>query len=384
MSRDLQIVLKIAERCNIDCTYCYYFNSGNESPFSRPKVISENVIDAVEAFVRRSSELIDLGNVRVILHGGEPLMVNKVRYASICETLIRLRDIRPDMSIVMSTNAMLIDDDWIDIFEKYQVGVCVSLDGPREYHDLERLDFKGRGTYDRTIQGINKLRRAAAAGRVNHPGVIAVINPRSRGDIVYNHLVREFGFRTVDFLVPLTPHDSNPSKDDIEGVGRFLVDAFNEWVIDDDPTIHIRNFDKYLSRMLGVEGEEDRNPTAIVAGVGSDGTIINDDGMQILGPHIFDRGLNVLHSDILEYLHELTQGELAGVYEPYQECVNCRWFEVCRPANLSWLGGEMRYSKSNGFQNKLVHCEAFQDLFRAMKSYVDESTIPALASGTYS
>ena len=28
----LQVVYKIAERCNINCSYCYYFNMGDETP----------------------------------------------------------------------------------------------------------------------------------------------------------------------------------------------------------------------------------------------------------------------------------------------------------------------------------------------------------------
>src|SRR3546814_15336060 len=32
----LQVVYKVAERCNIHCSYCYYFHMGAETPLERP------------------------------------------------------------------------------------------------------------------------------------------------------------------------------------------------------------------------------------------------------------------------------------------------------------------------------------------------------------
>src|SRR3546814_3929234 len=32
----LQVVYKVAERCNINCSYCYYFHMGDETPLERP------------------------------------------------------------------------------------------------------------------------------------------------------------------------------------------------------------------------------------------------------------------------------------------------------------------------------------------------------------
>ena len=380
MPRDLQLVLKVAERCNINCTYCYYFNAGNDAPLSRPKVMSERVARSVVDFVERCSEEVELGNIRLILHGGEPLLVPKQQFRRLCEIFSELKSRWPSTNIVTTTNGILIDDEWIDIFAEFDIGVCVSIDGPQEYHDRERLDFKGRGTYASVLNGIEQLTNAAALGRVQMPGAIAVIDPRNDGAVVYHHLVRELGFRILDLAIPMTCHDSNPRRKDIERVGTFLVDSFNEWVKDDDPQIFIKIFHKYFARVVGNEAEEDQDPSGVVAGIGSDGTIVNDDSMQILGPEIFDRGLNVSHSTLSEYLAELNKGEVAGVHKPYVECLECKWYKVCRPASLPWLDGEMRYKKSNGFQNKLVHCDALQLLYSEMKAYVWDSTIPEFRS----
>ncbi len=59
------------------------------------------------------------------------------------------------------TNAMLVDDEWIDIFEEFNIGVLrISGRAQRQYHDLERVDHFGRGSYERALAG-----RDSPAGR---------------------------------------------------------------------------------------------------------------------------------------------------------------------------------------------------------------------------
>jgi len=377
MPRDIQIVLKVAERCNINCSYCYYFNAGNEEPMNRPAFVDDEVVQGVVRFLEQAATLIDLGRASVILHGGEPMMLKKERFRRLCSTLSRLKTSLPHSArIDMTTNGMLIDSEWLDIIEEFQIGTCVSIDGPAEYHDRERVDFKGRGTHARVLEGIRQLQDAASAGRFPPPGALAVIDPRSRGDVVYHHLIRELGFRCADFLVPLTIHDSRPSQEDIHQVGVFLRDAFAEWVRDDDPGISIRIFNRYMGRLLGLARDVNVAATNIVIAVGSDGSMMNDDIMQVLGADIFDRDLNVRKSSILDYLSETRTGVLAGVYEPHEECKSCNWYGVCQPPQTPWSGGQMRYSRATAFKNKLVHCSAYQDLYDDMSRYISESHVP--------
>jgi len=57
------------------------------------------------------------------------------------------------------TNGMLIDDAWCDFLIEEEVGVGVSIDGPKHLHDRNRLTRSGQGTFDRTVAGIRQLRR---------------------------------------------------------------------------------------------------------------------------------------------------------------------------------------------------------------------------------
>lgn len=59
----------------------------------------------------------------------------------------------------MQTNGTLINNDWVDIFEEYKIGVGISIDGPKEFHDVYRVDHEGKGTYDKINKSMELLKR---------------------------------------------------------------------------------------------------------------------------------------------------------------------------------------------------------------------------------
>ncbi|CNL56735.1 galns arylsulfatase regulator (Fe-S oxidoreductase) [Yersinia aldovae] len=52
--KHLEIILKISERCNINCDYCYVFNKGNSDANDNPARISDNNINHLIGFFQRA------------------------------------------------------------------------------------------------------------------------------------------------------------------------------------------------------------------------------------------------------------------------------------------------------------------------------------------
>lgn len=55
------------------------------------------------------------------------------------------------------TNSILLDDKKIDYFIKNHVGICTSLDGPKELHDENRPFAKGISSHEFVEKGIRKI-----------------------------------------------------------------------------------------------------------------------------------------------------------------------------------------------------------------------------------
>ena len=244
--RQIEAVIKIAERCNINCSYCYMFNRGNEEYLEHPIYISDEIILSSAKFLALGAQEAKVDIVKIIFHGGEPLMFKKSKFDSMCSVLEREISPYAKVSFSMQTNAMLVDDEWIDIFSRYKIGIGISIDGPKEYNDIERIDHRGRGTYDRVVKGIRKLQAAAYDGKINYPGVICVINPEHDSAKIYRHLIDELGFLKTSFLIPMDSHEivSINSKSKF---GEYLCNLFDEWISDDNPKIRIRLFREVIN-----------------------------------------------------------------------------------------------------------------------------------------
>jgi uncharacterized protein len=95
----------------------------------------------------------------VIWHAGEPLVVPASFYETAFAAIEALKPASLHILHSIQTNGMLITPQWCELFKKWNVGVCVSVDGPKHLHDAHRVTRSGQGTFDKTIAGIRLLRR---------------------------------------------------------------------------------------------------------------------------------------------------------------------------------------------------------------------------------
>ena len=70
-------VLKIHQRCNLACDYCYVYTMGDQTWRDRPATMPPAVRQATAARIREHVRSQRLESVRVILHGGEPLLAGR-------------------------------------------------------------------------------------------------------------------------------------------------------------------------------------------------------------------------------------------------------------------------------------------------------------------
>jgi uncharacterized protein len=144
------VVVQPTPFCNIDCRYCYLPDRGNKA------VLAEETIANLFSQVFESGWL--QRGLSVVWHAGEPMVLPIDFYRRAFRLIDSLKPAEIELTHAFQTNGTLIDDAWCGFFTEANVNVGVSVDGPQRLHDINRRTRAGRGTFDKTIAGIRRLR----------------------------------------------------------------------------------------------------------------------------------------------------------------------------------------------------------------------------------
>src|SRR3954462_331239 len=81
-----QFLLKVHSRCNIACDYCYVYELADQSWQAQPTVMSDQVVERAAERIAGHAATHGLDEVRVILHGGEPLLAGRDFFRKLTRT----------------------------------------------------------------------------------------------------------------------------------------------------------------------------------------------------------------------------------------------------------------------------------------------------------
>ncbi|MFA7654987.1 MAG: radical SAM protein, partial [Candidatus Dojkabacteria bacterium] len=144
------VVFSVTSDCNLRCVYCYA-RAGLDSHRMSPE-LAKAAIDVVIQNARDKDEKkINIG----FLGGGETMLeYDLVKF--IVEYVKSHWD--KEISFSMVTNATLLDKEKSGYLVSNNFNITVSLDGPKEVHDIQRPTISGRGSYDACIRGVKNLK----------------------------------------------------------------------------------------------------------------------------------------------------------------------------------------------------------------------------------
>jgi len=347
------VLIKVASRCNINCTYCYVYNMGDSGWMEMPNHISPETTQAVAKALHELTRIQDRP-FAVVLHGGEPLLLGPKKLDRV---LSELRSSVPsECSFGLQTNGILINYEALNICFKNKTTVSVSIDGPKYVHDRGRVGHDALGTYDKVLEGINLLRKHPNATFL-FSGLLAVIDPNSDPVEVY-----EF-FKTldppgVDFLYRDGNHSRLPEgKESLRSTeyGQWLARLLEIYLLDQNP-LPIRFIDDLIKLILGGKGTKDGAGLTDfgILVIDTDGSITKNDTLKssFNGADRFAQGWSVHRDSLKEILssHEFAQSH--ALQRPTSNvCLSCPELRVC--------GGGMtlhRWRDTNGYDNTSVYC----------------------------
>ncbi len=148
------ITLQVTQQCNLRCKYCVYSGAYESRGHSSKRMPYELAQKGVEFLIERSAAQ---KSVNIGFYGGEPLLEFKlieriVRY-------IKEKYSSKDISFSITTNGTLLNDRINSFLQDNDFNVMISLDGPKEIHDQNRIfHATGKGTFDTILKNISDIR----------------------------------------------------------------------------------------------------------------------------------------------------------------------------------------------------------------------------------
>ncbi len=242
--------------CNLDCAYCFFLDKELLYPGSHFRMSDE----VLERYIRQLIESHRANPVNLAWQGGEPTLMGLDFYRRAMVLVEKYR--RPGMSFLhtMQTNGTLLDDEWCEFFKEHNFLIGISIDGPRELHDVYRVDKGGAPTFDKVMRGLRLLQKhgvdyniLTTVNRVNADHPLAV----------YRFIRDEIGADWMQFIpvveridadgLRLYQQGSTVSERSVlpEQFGRFLSTIFDEWVRRDVGLMFVQIFDVALAAWVG-------------------------------------------------------------------------------------------------------------------------------------
>src|SRR6266571_8387928 len=134
-----QFVLKVHSRCDLACDHCYSYEQADQTWRGRPRELDPETAAQIALRIAEHAVAHRLPEIRIVLHGGEPLLLGPIRMRETLAALDAAISPVARLDLRIHTNAVLLDEGFLSLFAEYGVKVGVSLDGDRAANDRHRL-----------------------------------------------------------------------------------------------------------------------------------------------------------------------------------------------------------------------------------------------------
>jgi radical SAM protein with 4Fe4S-binding SPASM domain len=317
------IELLLTERCNLRCSYCFAEVANNK------KFMTEDTAEVVLAKVLE----IPTKRLMVEFSGGE-VFLNFPTFKFCVEYLTKHGQDR-QIQFSTQTNALLLNEEILLFCAEHQVHLSLTLDGPKDIHDRQRIHIGGKGSYDKVINAIRLLQQKSIPF-----GVIGVITSHSVGHAaeIMQHY-HDLGIRHVK-LNHCTPQGYSREVWDEIGIDgaaylRFMTEVY-DWMKENDGAVTESNLEVFFLNMISRTSEYRCTRTACRAG--SEFLVFDPEGGVFPCPrfkHNPETLLGNIHStngrvDQLYQLNRLISGIDDRNVNRIPACQTCEWRHACR------------------------------------------------------
>lgn len=183
-------IFVMTNACNMCCVYCQAQDSAQEKKGKMQEMTAKAAVDIA---LQSPNEYLTFE-----FQGGEPLLnFETIKY--IVEYSEQNKN-HKQIQYSLVTNTLLLNEEMIQFFKKYDVSISTSLDGCKEVHNSNRPKIDGDGTYDYVSRNIKWLQsNDIQVGAIETTTKISLKNAEKIIETYHN-----LGLNHL-FIRPLTP-----------------------------------------------------------------------------------------------------------------------------------------------------------------------------------
>jgi len=383
-AQGIHVVAKpIGPKCNLNCEYCFYLEKqalfeADERYRMRDEVLS--------AFIKNYITSQPTPVVEFVWQGGEPTLLEIDFFKRVIELqkpFARQKTIRNSLQ----TNGTLLTNEWCAFLKKNNFRVGISLDGPKDIHDHYRCDRKGRGTFDRVMQGLRLLQKH----KIEYNVLASVAHETATRPHDVYHFLRDEGVEFIQFtpIVERMPDscsiqqgmrlacpaslDKEEPQTEVtswtvvpEEYGDFLIAIYEEWVRNDVGKVFVMNFEWALNAWIG-----NPSPVCIHAEQCGQSVVLEHNGDVYACDHCvypqYKLG-NILTDNLLLMVEKSVQSGFGITKETAlpQWCRECEVLAACR-------GGCPKHRFARTYYNEPgLHylCAGYKKFFLHIRKYL--------------
>jgi uncharacterized protein len=343
--------------CNLSCRYCFYHSLAekNREKFSFGFMSEQTLENLVSRAFAETKRIVSFA-----FQGGEPTLCGLGFYEKLIGLVKKYNTEKISVAYAIQTNGILIDEKWARFLHDNNFLVGISLDGPKEIHDPNRVYSNGKGSFNDVMKAIEIMKKYDVQFNI----LTVVTSGVARHIEKIYRFFKSQGFSYLQFIPCLEPlgevSEKNKYSLSPERYRDFLIKLFDLYYRDfiDNSYTSIRYFDNLVGMLLGNRPEScDMNGICSVQFV-----VEGDGGVYPCDFYCTDewRLVNINDSSYEELAATDTAQKFIDISKFHSpECTSCKYYPLCR-------GGCRRTREPiiEGVPQEQFFCYSFREFFK--------------------
>lgn len=156
MNRISFLIKPASSSCNMQCRYCFYNDVSQHRKIDNYGKMNKNVM---KSLIDKAINIPNVNEITFMFQGGEPTLAGIDFFKDFCNYVDQKKKNNQLIHYGIQSNGILMNEEWYQLFQKYNFLVGISLDGYKDNHDYYRLTKKSGTSYKQVMSIITSLKK---------------------------------------------------------------------------------------------------------------------------------------------------------------------------------------------------------------------------------